>query len=235
MSNLEEWDQLKQPPEASLKKITGGRLSGKSDINPQWRYQALTEVYGPCGSGWRYEIDRTWTEAGTDGQVFVFSHVSLFVVRNGKWSAAIPATGGSMLIEKENSGHMHCNDEAVKMSVTDALGTAAKMLGVAADVYLGNWDGSKYRNQPEPLTKPRKEPAKPKPISEMGWGDVHTAFKASGWPKEKTECLLRMFGLCKTAAEIQKVDELAMQADDVDYVMLSTRARIRREEIEVVE
>ena len=44
------------PPQDALKPITAGRLKGKSDINPQWRIQALTEQYGICGVGWAYEI-----------------------------------------------------------------------------------------------------------------------------------------------------------------------------------
>ena len=58
-----------------------------------------------------------------------------------------------MLIQKESSG-LYSNDEGYKMAVTDALGTAMKMLGVAAEVYLGNFDGSKYR---EPMTEPRPQ------------------------------------------------------------------------------
>ena len=37
------------------------------------------------------------------------------------------------------------NDEALKMATTDALSVAMKQLGVAADVYMNNMDGSKYQ------------------------------------------------------------------------------------------
>ena len=54
--NLSIYNALKQPPKEALRAIQGGRLAGKTDINPQWRYKALTEQFGPCGIGWKYEI-----------------------------------------------------------------------------------------------------------------------------------------------------------------------------------
>ena len=49
-----------------------------------------------------------------------------------------------MLIVSEKSG-LRFNDEAKKMATTDALSVAMKQLGVGAEIYLGNWDGSKYK------------------------------------------------------------------------------------------
>jgi len=143
MENLALWDRAATVPAKYLKKIVGGRLSGKSDINPQWRYKTMTELFGPCGVGWKFTIDRQWIEPGPDGQVFAFVNISLFVRGPDGWSDPIPGTGGHFLVEKESKG-LHANDEAFKMATTDALGVGMKMLGVAAEVYLGNWNGSKY-------------------------------------------------------------------------------------------
>jgi hypothetical protein len=149
MENMELWNKVKQPPASALKKITGGRLSGKTDINPQWRYEAMTENFGICGIGWYFTVDNKWVDDGSEGQKFAFADITLYVKIDGEWSKGIPASGGSMLIEKEKNG-LHANDEAFKMSITDALGTAMKMLGLAADIYAGKWDGSKYKDAPEP-------------------------------------------------------------------------------------
>lgn len=146
--NLAIWDRVARPPASALKTIRGGRLKGMTDVNPQWRYRAMTEVFGLCGIGWRYDIVRIWTEPGVDGQIMLFAHISLNV-RDPEapgglpWSWSIPGVGGSALVSKEASG-LHGNDEAVKMAVTDALSVAMKMLGVAADIYAGRWDGTKY-------------------------------------------------------------------------------------------
>lgn len=142
-SNLQYWDKLKKPAEGRVKAIEAGRLKGKSDINPQWRYEVMTEVFGPCGVGWKFEIVKTWTEPGSENQVLLFVMLHLFIKANGAWSDPIPGCGGDFLVEKESRG-LHSNDEALKMATTDALGAAMKMIGVAAEVYLGNYDGSKY-------------------------------------------------------------------------------------------
>lgn len=136
------WDKLKTPPPWALKKITGGRLNGKTDINPQWRYQAMTEVFGPCGIGWKYEIVDRWTEEAAEGQRLVFAAVNLYIKHDGQWSDPIPGVGGDMSLVKEKSG-IHVNDEAYKMATTDALGNALKMIGVAATVY-SNFNDTKY-------------------------------------------------------------------------------------------
>lgn len=147
MGNLDIYNTLKQPPKEALRAIQGGRLAGKTDINPQWRYKAMTEQFGVCGIGWKYEIVRVFSEPADEGQIFAFAEVNLFIKQNN-WSDPIPGYGGSMLVEKEKAG-LHANDEGYKMAITDALSTTMKMLGVAADVYAGLWDGAKYRNPSE--------------------------------------------------------------------------------------
>lgn len=155
MDKLDYWKKLEQPPSWAMKKITGGRLSGKTDINPQWRYMAMTELWGPCGIGWKYTIDEVWSVPACEDQVFAFARVSLYVKEGDTWADPIPGLGGSMLVEKESRG-LHANDEGYKMAITDALSTACKMLGVAANVYMGMMDGSKYDKKPEE-TAPKKE------------------------------------------------------------------------------
>lgn len=153
--NLTAWDALARPPAEALKTIKGGRLQGMTDVNPQWRYKAMTAQFGPCGDGWTYEIKKLWTEPGVRGEVLAFAKV---VVRVG--GEEIPGIGGSKLIAEEKDG-LRSNDEAYKMAVTDALSVALKMLGVAADIYAGMWDGSKYRDED------RTE--RPTPFDETGY------------------------------------------------------------------
>ena len=151
MSNLEIWNKFNQPPKSALKQIGGGRLKGMTDINPQWRYKAMTEAFGACGIGWKYEILNTWSEQAADGIILAFAKVALFI-KNGEWSEPIHGIGGSTMVAKETSG-LYSSDECYKMAVTDALSVAMKMLGVASDIYEGLWDGSKYRDAPEQSPK----------------------------------------------------------------------------------
>jgi hypothetical protein len=143
MKNMKIWDSVARPPKEALRPITSGRLAGKSDISPQWRFEIVTRQFGPCGIGWRYEIERLWREEGNCEAVFAFALVNVYVKIDGEWSEAIPGIGGNKLVVQEARGPYN-NDEAYKMAVTDALSVAFKSLGVAADVYSGLWDGGKY-------------------------------------------------------------------------------------------
>jgi hypothetical protein len=142
MNNMRFYDELRAVPSDALKKISGGRLNGMSNINPMWRLRRMTEVFGPCGIGWKYEITDKRIENGTDGEMVAVVDVAVFIRDDNEWSAPIPGTGGSLLVAKESKG-LRTSDEAFKMALTDALGVAMKALGVAADVYFDE-DPTKY-------------------------------------------------------------------------------------------
>lgn len=150
MNAIEIYRSLSQPPATALRQITAGNLKGKTDINPQWRYEAMTEKFGLVGIGWKYEIQKLWTEKGAKDEVLAFAQVAVFI-RNAdtkEWSDAIVGIGGSKLVNAFNAG-LQSNDEGYKMAVTDAFSTSLKMLGVAADIYAGRWDGLKYKDTPQ--------------------------------------------------------------------------------------
>lgn len=58
------YESLARPPKDALRQIEAGKLKGKTDINPQWRYKTMTEKFGLVGCGWKYEIQKLWVEAG---------------------------------------------------------------------------------------------------------------------------------------------------------------------------
>lgn len=150
MNAIEIYKSLSQPPATALRQITAGNLKGKTDINPQWRYETMTEKFGLVGIGWKYEIQKLWTENGAKGEVLAFAQVAVFIrnVDTKEWSDPIVGIGGSKLVNAFSAG-LQSNDEGYKMAVTDAFSTSLKMLGVAADIYAGRWDGSKYKDAPQ--------------------------------------------------------------------------------------
>ena len=160
--NLKIYNALKQPPKEALRTIQAGRLKGMSDINPQWRYKAMTEQFGICGIGWKYEITNIEHKEASGEQVVTHAYINLYTKDGDKWSEPIPGVGGSMMVSKESAG-LHTSDESVKMAVTDALSVAMKMLGMAADVYAGLWDGAKYRDAVETTTTAVKDTTKDVP------------------------------------------------------------------------
>ena len=168
---IDIYESLARPPKEALREIQAGKLKGKTDINPQWRYKAMTEKFGLVGIGWKQAVQQLWTEAGAGNEKLAFAQVAVFVKDGDAWSEPIVGIGGSRLVQLEK-GAAVSNDEGYKMAVTDAFSTALKMLGVAADIYAGRWDGSKYKEEmlaPVEAVKnafngevvqPKKQPAK---------------------------------------------------------------------------
>lgn len=163
-NNLRFYLQGCEVPQDAIKSIQEGRLKGKSDINPMWRMKRMTEIFGPVGFGWRYEIVRQWTEAYGE-VVKCFCNVHLYVrdPKTKEWSEPIPGSGGSAMVAKETRGS-YVDDDAYKKALTDALSIAMKPLGIAANVWYGpkaiaGYEESKYEQrpqQPQQYSQPRQ-------------------------------------------------------------------------------
>lgn len=141
-TNKEIWDKVKSPPKDALREIRGGRISGMTDISPQWRLQIMTEIFGPVGIGWNFKITKQWLDVVDSNalsdikDICAFTNIELKYKLNEEWSEWIPGTGGSKFAATESRG-LHVSDECFKMSLTDALSVAMKSIGVGAEVYLG--------------------------------------------------------------------------------------------------
>jgi hypothetical protein len=158
MDNLYIYNKVRSVPKEAKKEIKGGRLSGKTDINPMWRIKTLTEQFGPCGVGWKAHIKRVWLETGAAGEIAAFCEIDLYIKVDEKWSEPISGIGGSMFIANEKNGP-YTSDECYKMAYTDAISVACKMLGIGADVY---WEAdstkySKSESSPTPNIKPKDQ------------------------------------------------------------------------------
>lgn len=159
------YNAMRKVPDTALKQIGAGRLRGMSDINPVWRIQKMTEVFGVCGIGWKYEITKQWNEA-YGNEVKSFCNINLYIKVDGEWSDPIPGTGGSSFVAQERSG-AYVSDENFKMALTDALSVAMKSLGMAADVYFAKGAdlGTKYeqdayiaQKKAQPVQQPAPQP-----------------------------------------------------------------------------
>ena len=222
-TNMQHYDNLKKVPANALKTIQFGNLKGKSDINPQWRYEALTNEFGACGVGWKYEIVETHTQEvpnGNSGSLMVFVKINLYIKDGEEWSAPIPAYGGDMLIVQDKNG-IHGNDEAYKMATTDALGTAAKMIGVAADIYRGLANDSKYGREP---STPHNETSATSKLSK-------TTFEEPPAPKPK---VIRVDGVTKLLTQSGYVSIAAIDKDKLQKMYNSGYYAEANTEIEKV-
>ena len=154
MENMTIYNATRDVPEEAKKPIKGGRLNGKTDINPMWRIKTLTEQFGPCGIGWYYNVTKQWiVEHEEESAAFV--NIELFIKVDGEWSKPIFGNGGSMFATKEKNG-IYVSDECYKMATTDALSVACKQLGFGADVYWDK-DNTKYSRNSDADTNGKED------------------------------------------------------------------------------
>ena len=189
MDNMKIYEAARVVPQEALKTIQAGRLKGMSDINPMFRIKRLTEMFGPCGVGWWYEITRreiTFDEITNQKCAFVDINLYYTDPETGHDSHAIPGTGGASFVATERNGP-YMSDECYKMALTDAISVAAKALGVAADVYYKN-DRSKY-------TKDTLETEQP-PADGLQPGEKMNLPPAGSWnPKNAIGIFCKRVGL----------------------------------------
>ena len=165
-NNMRFYEESRAVPAEAQKTIIGGKLRGKTDINPMWRIKKLTEMFGPVGFGWTCRITDKWLEPAAQ-EVGCFVRCELRVKVDGEWSEPIEGIGGSSIVALEK-GTPTMNDECYKMAYTDAISVACKALGMGADVYW-NADRTKYTlpaaapaPAPKAAAQPKAQPA-PKP------------------------------------------------------------------------
>lgn len=148
-------------PAEAQKQFNNGRFKG-TDINRMWRIKTLTEMFGPCGIGWTFEIvDIQEYKHDSSDNIVLFGKGILKYrdPKTGEWSEPIIGYGGNF---KFSYGKV--NDEAYKMLETDCFGTACSKLGIGASVYWST-DRSKYDMpaedpRPEIKTEPKKREVK---------------------------------------------------------------------------
>lgn len=167
ISNTLLWDQLKKTdPKATKPFKKGGGFTG-TQIDPVWRAQRMTEVFGPIGKGWGYDITERWSEEfkTKDGTVS-----AVYVTVNAWYTD--PATKEKLFTGPQIGGTEvgRAADEAYKMAVTDALTKCLVNIGLCADVYLGLFDDSKYREEVGREFAEKRQDEKPDPkaiVAEM--------------------------------------------------------------------
>lgn len=163
MDNTRIYERTRQCPPNALREIQAGKLRGKSDINPMWRIKTLTELFGPCGEGWRTSGEQFWTTPGANGEIVAWCSLQLTwrEDRQGTWSEPVFGVGGAMLVDTQK-GKLTTNDDAYKMAYTDAISVACKALGLAADVY---WQADVTKYSPRPDQDPPRQ-TQPKVLCE---------------------------------------------------------------------
>jgi hypothetical protein len=160
--NLKIWNALAKTDPAHTKQFSrSGGFKGTA-LKPIWIVKMLTEQFGPAGQGWGTNEPRFEVVACGD-EVLVYCTVSGW---HGDRSNVVWGVGGDKVQAKRKDGHFY-DDEAFKKAHTDAIGNAFKMIGVGADIHMGQFDDDKY------VATMREEFAEPVAlIDDAQWAEI---------------------------------------------------------------
>jgi hypothetical protein len=162
-----------------------------TSIKAAFVVERLNEVFGPCGTGWRYAhspfewadgevitevaLQFQVVESGVNGVIWDGqSHGWAFVPDSGGWSWPILSPGG----RRPGKGTAPLTD-ARKGAITDGLTKAASMIGVGHEVFKGLVrvaqpgrapEGAQPSRQPQqprtPASAPQQPPSAPHPAQQ---------------------------------------------------------------------
>ncbi len=149
MSNLDIWEKVEKVDQSATRPFQRGGFTGTA-ISPSWMAKMATEMFGPCGIGWGYEvIDEKYVETlpvMKDGVVIGREMTHVIRVRlwylQGSQKGMVEHYGQTAMVGMK-SGIYFSDEDAPKKSLTDAIGKCLSMLGFGAEIYSGLND-SKY-------------------------------------------------------------------------------------------
>ncbi|MFH8134181.1 hypothetical protein ABU178_08340 [Pantoea osteomyelitidis] len=170
--NLKIWRQVMRTDPRFTKPLNGTGYEGTS-INAEYMFMRATELFGPIGEGWGFEVleDRMlpgapMSEAIYENNKFVGKRllrdadgsliteqnhsikIRLWYLIEGDVRGEVEAYGATPYLYHANKG-IKCDGEAQKKSLTDAIKKALSLLGFSADIWLGLYDMPEYKKEIE--------------------------------------------------------------------------------------
>lgn len=159
-SNMRIWEAVPKTDRAYTQNANVGG-NKQTSVNGLYMVKLATEVLGPIGESWGYQItseryDNTkpvmiksdsGLEIMKDGDSIVWeqNHTCLLTLWHGNRENTIQQFGHTKYrYMKSDGSKMIIDDEAPKKSVTDALKKCLSLIGVCSDVYMGLFDDQSY-------------------------------------------------------------------------------------------
>lgn len=157
MSNLELWESLETTDTQYTRKMTTG--AKLTSIDPMYQIKKFTDKFGQCGKGWGFTVTYSELIEGArmmsdahrdgDGHPIDFGPSKVHTARIELWyldgseRCTIEGTGHTPYLTLTKNGPT-TDMEYEKKSITDALTKAMSMLGMSADVRMGQFDNPDY-------------------------------------------------------------------------------------------
>jgi len=198
--NLAIWDLVKDTDKSFVKPMFSANGSNLSSINPNYQVLRATNLFGPCGIGWGYEVT---SESYIQGPSLYperpeAGNHTLHVVQVKLWYkhkgeiGAVSHFGQTKLSSVDASGKVIFDEDAPKKSLTDGISKCLSMLGFSADIYGGQFDGSQQNN-----TTANTEPSSGKSSTAPTASSTAPALEPTPESIKLSEC--------KTLDELKKV------------------------------
>lgn len=165
--NLSIWKQVQRTDPRFTKPLEGAGFQGTS-INSNYMFMRATEIFGPIGEGWGYEVveekfldGKPLTEPvmennkqvalrylrDADGSLFCEQNHSIkiqFWYRSKVGKCCYFESYGATPYRYQTQYGIKVDSEVIKKSLTDAIKKALSMLGFSSDVFMGMHDNPEY-------------------------------------------------------------------------------------------
>lgn len=165
--NLSIWKQVQRTDPRFTKTLEGAGFQGTS-INSNYMFMRATEIFGPVGEGWGYEVveekfldGKPLTEPvlennkqvalrylrDADGSLFCEQNHSIkiqFWYRSKDGKCCYFESYGATPYRYQTQYGIKVDSEVIKKSLTDAIKKALSMLGFSSDVFMGMHDNPEY-------------------------------------------------------------------------------------------
>lgn len=151
--NMGIWSLVEKTPTTAIRaaKVDGQQLTS---LHHMHTVRKATEIFGPIGIGWGYEITEERFDQGAPYQDAktgeVIAHELIHTVILTVWyswngsTGRVSNYGHTRYVYRTRDGRFITDGEAPKKSVSDALKKCFSMLGFSADVYEGKFDDQEY-------------------------------------------------------------------------------------------
>lgn len=134
------WDGWGKTDPGATRQVSAGRKF--TAIDAYWKFEKLTEMFGPVGKGWGWQV-HSYENAIVGDDVLVICRVSLWW-KDAQGEANVypdgQGTPGTAFLLRKG----RVDNDAHKKAQTDAVTKAASFLGLGHDVFRGRFDDNKY-------------------------------------------------------------------------------------------
>jgi hypothetical protein len=149
-ANLSIWTQVEKTDPAAQKPMFAADGANLTSINHNYQIKRATELFGPCGFGWGYDVINASIIDGamvSNTQTKVSSVQIEFWYKHQDQVCKFSHFGQTPFVSVGTDEKAITDEDAHKKSLTDAIGKALSMLGFSADIY-GQGSGDNVGKEP---------------------------------------------------------------------------------------